>query len=97
MVPEHHTDVSASSNTPMSFSNLSLHGSKLLTPLKLELVVKLDYNNFLLWRQQVTAAIKGNRLQHFIDSSSQPPNRKNPYGSASEAFLYWEQQDQILL
>ncbi|KAI9185996.1 hypothetical protein LWI28_012856 [Acer negundo] len=68
-----------------------------LTPPKLELTVKLDHNNFLLWRKQVFAAIKGNRLAHFLDSTISPPNRLDPDGSVREEFLDWEQQDQILL
>ncbi|KAK2653411.1 hypothetical protein Ddye_013267, partial [Dipteronia dyeriana] len=58
---------------------------KILTPLKIELAVKLDHNNFLLWRQQVLAAIKGNRLYKFIDpiSNISIPNKLNSDGTAN--------------
>ncbi|KAI9185666.1 hypothetical protein LWI28_009391 [Acer negundo] len=39
-------------------THISTTSLKPLTPLKLELTVKLDHNNFLLWKQQVQAAIK---------------------------------------
>ncbi|KAK2659525.1 hypothetical protein Ddye_006058 [Dipteronia dyeriana] len=79
-------------------SSLSVNGnSKWLTPMKLELTVKLNHNNFLLWRQQVLAAIRGNRLSSFIDCPVQPPNRLNLDKSVNEAYLDWEQQDQALL
>ncbi|KAK0582434.1 hypothetical protein LWI29_025645 [Acer saccharum] len=71
--------------------------SKFFTPMKLELTVKLDHNNYLLWRQQIQAAIKGNRLSSFIDSTISAPNHKNLDGSVSETYLAWEQQDQMLL
>ncbi|TXG67706.1 hypothetical protein EZV62_008981 [Acer yangbiense] len=47
------TPVQADSTQP-----LFTKGSRLLNPLKLELTVKLDHNNFLLRRQQIIAAIK---------------------------------------
>ncbi|KAK0607846.1 hypothetical protein LWI29_021486 [Acer saccharum] len=51
-------------------------GSRLLNPFKLELTIKLDHNNFLLWRQQIIAAIKGNCLFRFIDPNSEIPSKK---------------------
>ncbi|KAL5744767.1 hypothetical protein ACOSP7_027634 [Xanthoceras sorbifolium] len=71
--------------------------SKSVISMRLVLTVKLDNFNFLLWRQQVLAAIKGNRLSSFIDPAVQPPDRFNIDGSVNEEFLDWEQQDQILL
>ncbi|KAL5789587.1 hypothetical protein ACOSQ2_004475 [Xanthoceras sorbifolium] len=71
--------------------------SKSVISMKLVLTVKLDNSNFLLWRQQVLAAIKGNRLSSFIDPEVQSPDRFNIDGSVNEEFLDWEQQDQILL
>ena len=35
--------------------------------------VKLDQSNFLIWRSQVLASIRGNRLEKFIDDSTTPP------------------------
>ncbi|KAL5802850.1 hypothetical protein ACOSQ4_031155 [Xanthoceras sorbifolium] len=71
--------------------------SKSVTTMKQILTVKLDSNNFLLWRQQILAAIKGNRLSSFIDSAVPSPPRFNADGTVSEKFLDWEQQDQALL
>ena len=35
--------------------------------------VKLDQSNYLIWRSQVLASIRGNRLEKFIDESITPP------------------------
>ena len=35
--------------------------------------VKLDQSNYLIWRSQVLASIRGNRLEKFIDESVTPP------------------------
>ncbi|TXG68755.1 hypothetical protein EZV62_003690 [Acer yangbiense] len=59
MVSEQHSVTSAPPMQAHNLSQGSATSSKLPTPLKLELTVKLDHNNFLLWRQQVLAAIKG--------------------------------------
>ncbi|KAL5839784.1 hypothetical protein ACOSQ4_012392 [Xanthoceras sorbifolium] len=48
----------------MSHSRSSVHDSKVMAPMKLELAVKLNQNNFLLWRQQIMAAIKAVMLTH---------------------------------
>lgn len=37
--------------------------------------VKLDQSNYLIWRSQILASIRGNRLQKFIDDSiTSPPS-----------------------
>ncbi|KAL5742268.1 hypothetical protein ACOSP7_029000 [Xanthoceras sorbifolium] len=87
---------SATNNNDGSQLNMSIN-TKQLIPMKLTLTVKLDNKNFLLWRQQVQAVIKGNRLFPFIDPTVLPPLQFNSNGFMSEDFLDWEQQDQILL
>ena len=36
--------------------------------------VKLDQSNYLIWRSQVLASIRGNRLEKFLDGSVTPPS-----------------------
>ncbi|KAL9412796.1 hypothetical protein AB3S75_041451 [Citrus x aurantiifolia] len=36
--------------------------------------VKLDQSNYLIWRSQVLASIRGNRLEKFIDDLVTPPS-----------------------
>ncbi|KAL5834483.1 hypothetical protein ACOSQ4_013980 [Xanthoceras sorbifolium] len=99
MVSEkHETTASASNIRGSDSSQLTLSkSSKNFTSMKVALTVKLDNSNFLLWRQQVLAAIKGSRLSHYIDPAFKPPNQINTDGSVNEAYLDWEQQDQNLL
>ncbi|KAI9184853.1 hypothetical protein LWI28_001808 [Acer negundo] len=52
-----HTSASPAQADLSQFSSTT--GSRFMHPMKLELTGKLDHNNFLLWRQQVLAAIKG--------------------------------------
>ena len=35
--------------------------------------IKLDQSNYLIWKSQVLASIRGNRLEKFIDNSTIPP------------------------
>ncbi|PON88107.1 hypothetical protein TorRG33x02_161330 [Trema orientale] len=37
------------------------------------LSIKLDEDNFLLWRQQVQAAVRGHRLHRYINEACAPP------------------------
>ena len=66
------------------------------------LAIKLEEKNFLLWRRQVLAAIRGHNLSHYIDRNAKtPPRFASPEdaldGRVSKEFLLWEQQDQLLL
>lgn len=63
---------------------------------------KLNHENFLVWRKQVLATICGHRLHQFLfDSSSSPPwflSRSDEEACIiNQAFLEWEQQDQLIL
>uniref|UniRef100_A0A803Q5I3 GAG-pre-integrase domain-containing protein n=1 Tax=Cannabis sativa TaxID=3483 RepID=A0A803Q5I3_CANSA len=65
------------------------------------LSIKLDEHNYLPWRHQVLASIKGSRLQKYLDSDKAPPK----YLSATDErnhtvnpeFEDWEQQDNLLV
>uniref|UniRef100_A0A803Q0C6 Retrovirus-related Pol polyprotein from transposon TNT 1-94 n=1 Tax=Cannabis sativa TaxID=3483 RepID=A0A803Q0C6_CANSA len=65
------------------------------------LSIKLDENNFLPWKHQVLASIKGSRLQKFLDDTRAPEKflteadqRSNIVNSEFED---WEQQDNLLV
>ncbi|XP_020233181.1 uncharacterized protein LOC109813405 [Cajanus cajan] len=62
---------------------------------------KLDTKNYLLWCQQVEPVIKGHRLHHFLVNPQIPPKFLSIFdrdaNRISEAYLAWEQQDQLLL
>ena len=64
--------------------------------------MKLDNNNFLIWKQQVVSAIKGYGLQRFVFFESAIPPRfllkeDAKAENVNKAFVEWEQQDQLLL
>ncbi|RVW38337.1 Retrovirus-related Pol polyprotein from transposon RE1 [Vitis vinifera] len=64
--------------------------------------VKLDNNNFLIWKQQVVSAIKGYGLQRFVFFEFAIPPRfllkeDAQAENVNKAFVEWEQQDQLLL
>ena len=65
------------------------------------LSVKLDENNFLPWRHQVYAAIKGHRLLKYLDPTAVPPKYATTEDEAedriSEDFLEWDIQDSLLV
>ncbi|KAH9677669.1 reverse transcriptase Ty1/copia-type domain-containing protein [Citrus sinensis] len=73
--------------------------------------VKLDRNNFILWRTQVLASVKGNGLEGFINGVLKCPEQFLPLTSTGEAsssnvselrstnpdFIAWVKTDQLLL
>uniref|UniRef100_A0A803PH60 Retrotransposon Copia-like N-terminal domain-containing protein n=1 Tax=Cannabis sativa TaxID=3483 RepID=A0A803PH60_CANSA len=65
------------------------------------LPIKLDEHNFLPWKHQVLALIKGSRLKKFLDPTQAPPKfltvvdqRINNVNPKHED---WEQQDNLLV
>lgn len=68
------------------------------------LPLKLDRNNYILWRSQVIPAIRGHNLEAFIDGTSFCPPEfledgdedSSPRTSNPEHTI-WQQQDQLLL
>ena len=66
------------------------------------IALKLNEENYLLWKQQVLAAIRGHNLQQYIVSSSSIPPQflsleDEVLGTLNPEFLAWEQKDQLLL
>ncbi|KAL9426860.1 hypothetical protein AB3S75_033611 [Citrus x aurantiifolia] len=53
----------------MANSNQSSHSYNFVTP------IKLDHNNFMVWRNQVLASIKGNGLEGFINGTNPCPDQ----------------------
>ena len=47
--------------------------------------IKLDQNNFILWRTQVLASIKGNDLEGFINGDLKCPEKFISFPSNGEA------------
>lgn len=64
--------------------------------------IKLTDENYLPWKQQAMATIKGYKLQQFLLGAHVIPSRfltpaDEVAGKLNEEFLTWEQQDQLLL
>ncbi|KAF7805093.1 Retrovirus-related Pol polyprotein from transposon TNT 1-94 [Senna tora] len=64
--------------------------------------VKLDDSNYLPWKQQALATIKGYKLQQYILGAKAIPKQfsspeDEAQGKINDDFLTWEQQDQLLL
>uniref|UniRef100_A0A803PR82 Retrotransposon Copia-like N-terminal domain-containing protein n=1 Tax=Cannabis sativa TaxID=3483 RepID=A0A803PR82_CANSA len=62
--------------------------------------IRLNDHNFLLWKQQGLAAIRGNRLLKFI--KEQPPaefliEEDRVQNRVNQIFINWEVQDQLLV
>uniref|UniRef100_A0A803QAS1 Retrotransposon Copia-like N-terminal domain-containing protein n=1 Tax=Cannabis sativa TaxID=3483 RepID=A0A803QAS1_CANSA len=83
--------------------NLSRNNSDEFNPVYFNhnISIRLNDHNFLLWKQQVFAAIRGNRLQGFIQDRAPPPQFLNDVDQASNTFnpdfLDWEVQDKLLV
>lgn len=89
----------------MAYTNQNPHSYNFVTP------IKLDDNNFIMWRNQILASNKGNGLEGFITRESQCLDQYLPQateassssgsrsGSRTEnpAFAAWIRTDQLLL
>ena len=59
------------------------------------LTIRLTDSNYLLWRQQVSAAVRGHGLTGFLTrTTTNPPEMYN--GQLNPDFDSWERQDQFL-
>ena len=68
------------------------------------MLVKLDQANYLIWRSQVLASIRGNRLEKLIDDSITPPPSHITQRVGDDVrsvenpdFISWRSKDQVLL
>ncbi|KAL9432710.1 hypothetical protein AB3S75_027684 [Citrus x aurantiifolia] len=60
-------NLASSNNTPNVHANSTNFSFTFNTP------VKLDQSNYLIWKSQVQASIRDNRLEKFIDETVTPP------------------------
>ncbi|KAF7809961.1 Retrovirus-related Pol polyprotein from transposon TNT 1-94 [Senna tora] len=66
------------------------------------LSVKLDEKNYLLWRQQILAALEGHDLEMYVAGSKFIPprfdtNEDKAAGKLSLSYLKWKKQDKLIL
>lgn len=111
MVSEHHDSPMASDSTPSPSaamassaapisSSIVNPGSSKFDPHLVS--IKLGEDNYLVWKQQALATIRGYKLQKFLLGSHAIPEKfasaaDEARGQFREEFLTWEQQDQLLL
>lgn len=100
---ESHTRQSTQGNGTLGSGNAikSSKMEKAYVTFSQPVTARLDDKNFLVWRQQVEAVIKGHRLHRFLVNPEIPMKFLTvddcEKGKVSEEFLRWEQQDQLLL
>ncbi|GAV62079.1 UBN2_3 domain-containing protein [Cephalotus follicularis] len=61
------------------------------------LSIKLTSTNYLIWRSQLLALLRGYDLLSFVDGTTQPPMKTLDDGSPNLAYTAWQKQDQLLL
>lgn len=63
--------------------------------------MKLNNENYLLWKQQDLACIHGHKLLNFLESSGKPEKYLSSHDedarNINSDFLAWDQQDQLLV
>jgi len=86
---------SPSSVSTLSYSSSSSsfsHSSPSLHTFSTSLTLKLNDENFLVWRQQILAQVEGLDLLHFLTYSSTPPKHLTPdSGSVNPTYLMHKQ------
>ena len=85
---------STSSHRSLPLAITSIH--QFTTPITL----KLDEDNYLLWKHQVLASIRGLKLSHFLDGTNVPSTTASSAAdssSPSDDSLRYQQQDQLII
>lgn len=88
-------NITAGSNGP--FSNNFTHSN----------LIKLDRNNYILWRSQILPTLRGHDLEGYINGTHKCPSKfaaNDPTKEGSSAdttvsatYIAWRRQDQLLL
>lgn len=66
----------------MANTNQNSHSYNFVTP------IKLNQNNFMIWKNKVLASIKGNGLEGFITRASQCPDQHLPQTTECLFFFF---------
>ncbi|GAV81121.1 UBN2_3 domain-containing protein, partial [Cephalotus follicularis] len=61
------------------------------------LSIKLNASNYLIWRSQFLALLRGYDLLSYVDGTTQPPPTQLDDGSPNPTYILWHKQDQLLL
>lgn len=59
--------------------------------------IKLNYDNYLLWRAQMVPFLKGQDLYYFVNGSCTAPASLDSLFPLNPLYLTWQQQDQAIL
>ncbi|KAF7816381.1 Retrovirus-related Pol polyprotein from transposon TNT 1-94 [Senna tora] len=93
---------SSSSTASLVFTSNAISQSNSIISFNHPISVKLEERNFLIWRQQVLAAIRGHDLEGFLIGGDRVPAKyentdAEKEGKVSSKFIQWMKQDQLLL
>ena len=89
----------SSSSSPSSLSNQRIPIPSVVHHFQTPISLKLTDENFLVWKQQVSATLRGLQLMHFLDGTVVPSEflNQNNRNVANPAFCTYQQQDQLLV
>lgn len=65
-------------------------------PISLSVYVKLDDDNYLIWRKQMLSYITTFGLESFIDESTFKPYKFLPNGTINPSFINWTTLNSML-
>ena len=92
---------SATVNSGVSHSSPSMASSLSPHTFNSPISLKLDEDNFLIWKHQVLATIDGLQLMRFLDGSPSPPKYVDPEAETSatvnSVYLHHHQQDRLIV
>ncbi|KAK6146863.1 hypothetical protein DH2020_020732 [Rehmannia glutinosa] len=83
-------------------TELGTNNEPIIQPQSQLVTVKLNESNYLVWKQQIWAAIRGYGLEGYLTGSCPMPDEFTPSASDKEApktnlsYLQWNRQDQLL-
>ncbi|GAV71752.1 UBN2_3 domain-containing protein [Cephalotus follicularis] len=88
------------SSNPNCTQNLNTSSSGIQPPISNIhhfLSINLTSTNYLIWRFQLLALLRGYDLLSFVDGTTQPPMKTLDDGSMNPVYTAWYKQDQLLL
>lgn len=75
--------------------------TQIIQPQNQLITIKLNDDNYLVWKQQIITTVRGYGLEGFLDGSSIPPDKFIPAGEpgllrVNPEYTAWQRQDQLL-
>ncbi|KAL6335516.1 hypothetical protein AAG906_030644 [Vitis piasezkii] len=88
---------SSTQSSEHQLSSPSTHNSASLLSLNHALPIKLDRNNYILWKTQMENVVYANGFEEYIEGTKSCPPKELPTGDLNPDFVQWRRFDRMVL